>query len=122
MNIETTTITKVEDEFLVENVEDMIIRVDVPQVKRILNNVSNVEENEVIILLATIKKNRISETLNHGKEYRKVEDETATKAIMKLLNFYVIDILISVFEEIKYYQIKDILEADNPAKKFVEYI
>lgn len=122
MNIETTTITKVEDEFLVENVEDMIIRVDVPQVQKILDNVTDVEENEIIVLLATIKKNRISTTLSKGRAYRKVDNEVATKAIIKLLNYIVIDTLISIFEEIKYYQIKEILEADNPIRMLEEYV
>lgn len=122
MNIETTTITKVEDIFLVENVEDMIIRVEARQVQDILENVSDAEEEEIVVLLATIKKNRISTTLSKGRAYRKVDNEVATKAIIKLLNYIVIDTLISIFEEIKYYQIKEILEADNPIKMFEEYV
>ncbi len=122
MNIETTTITKVEDTFLVENVEDMIIRVEARQVQDILENVTDAEEKEIVVLLATIKKNRISTTLNNGRAYRKIDDNIATKAIIKLLNYIVIDTLISIFEEIKYYQIKEILEADNPIRMFEEYV
>lgn len=122
MNIETTTITKEKEEIRVENVEDMIIRVSTAQVNAIVDAVDNVQEDEVVILLATIKKNRISTVLSKGTEYRKVDDSIATEAIIKLLGCFVIDTLISIFEEIKYYQIKEILESDSPVSALDEYI
>lgn len=122
MNIETTTITKGKDEFSVENVEDMIIRVEVQQVDRILAAVNDVEEDEVVILLATIKKSRIAVTLKGEKAYEKADDELATRAIIELLGCYTISNLISIFEEIKYYQIKEVLESDSPIRALDEYI
>ena len=122
MNIETTTITKEKDEFRVENVEDMIIRVDAEQVAQILKGVNDVEEDEVVVLLATIKKNRIAVTLTAKEAYEKADDELATKAIIELLGCYPISNLIGIFEEIKYYQIKEVLESDSPIRALDEYI
>ena len=99
MNIETTTIKKRNKTFQVTNVEDMYITVDVQQVEEILKHVDGVEEDEVVILLATIKKNRIAVTLKGEKAYEKADDELATRAIIELLGCYTISNLISIFEE-----------------------
>lgn len=122
MNIETTTIKKRNKTFQVTNVEDMYITVDVQQVEEILKHVDGVEEDEVVILLATIKKNRIAVTLKGEKAYEKADDELATRAIIELLGCYTISNLISIFEEIKYYQIKEVLESDSPIRALDEYI
>lgn len=122
MNIETSIVRKVNVQFLVENEEDLIIRVDSKQVENILEGVSDVEENEVAILLATIKKNRLMEAKDKSKAYKKVDDELVTRAIIELLGCYQISNLISIFEEIKYYQIKDVLESDAPIRMLDEYL
>lgn len=122
MNIETSTIKKRRKSFQVTNVEDMYIVVDSKQVEEILEYVIGVEEDEVVILLATIKKNRIAVSLSEDKKYEKVDNELATRAIIELLGCYPITTLISIFEEIKYYQIKEILESDAPIRKLDEYL
>lgn len=122
MNIETSTIKRVKDRYAVENIEGMTIRVSAKQVEEIFENVSDVEENEVVILLATIKKNRIITTTDKSKNYAKINGELATKAIIELLGCYPISTLISIFEEIKYYQIKEILESDAPIRKLDKYL
>lgn len=122
MNIETSTIKKKTNSFQVKNVEDMYIVVDAKQVEEILEHVIGVEEDEVVILLATIKKNRIIATSDKSMKYTKINDELATRAIIELLACYPITTLISIFEEIKYYQIKEILESDAPIRKLDEYL
>lgn len=122
MNIETTMVTKEKEQFLVENIEDMIIRVSANQVAQILDKVDWVEENEIVILLATIKKSRIMITASKGKKYEKANEKLATTAIIELLGQYTVENLISIFEEIKYYQIKEILESDAPIRAIEEYI
>lgn len=122
MNIETSTIKKRRKSFQVTNVEDMYIVVDAKQVEEILEHVIGVEEDEVVILLATIKKNRIAVSLSGDEKYEKADDELATRAIIELLGCYPITTLISIFEEIKYYQIKEILESDAPIRMIDEYL
>lgn len=122
MNIETSTIKKKTNSFQVKNVEDMYIVVDAKQVEEILEHVIGVEEDEVVILLATIKKNRIIATSDKSMKYTKINDELATKAIIELLGCYPITTLITIFEEIKYYQIKEILESDAPIRIIDEYL
>ena len=122
MNIETSTVTKTQNEFLVENIEDMIIRVNVDQADEIFRKVDGVEEDEIVILLATIKKSRIIESATKRTVYKKANDEAATKAIIQLLGYYPIENLISIFEEIKYYQIKQILESNAPIRELEEYL
>lgn len=123
MNIETTIITKELEEFRVENVEDMIIRVNARQVEQIMLSITDVEEDEMVVLLATIQKNRIAEALeNRRKKYKKIEDDVANRAIVELLGCYSVNNLIGIFEEIKYYQIKEILESDSPVRALDKYI
>jgi len=122
MNIETSTITKKGQNFLVTDIEDMYIRVDANQVAEIFEKVDGVEQDEIVILLATIKKSRIIISASKGHMYKKASDEAATRAIIELLAYYPIDNLIGIFGEIKYYQIKKVLESDSPIRELDEYI
>lgn len=122
MNIETSTIKREKDIYAVENIEGMTIRVNAKQVEEILEHVIGVEEDEAVILLATIKKNRMITTVDKTQVYKKVNSKFATKAIVELLARYSISTLISVFEEIKYYQIKEVLESDAPIRKLDKYL
>lgn len=112
MNMETK-VEKYRKNFLVTTIEDMCIKVSKAQVEHIAESVPDVEEKEVAILLATIKQARIMYSRN-GNAYKKVEQEKETVAIIKLLQSYDIDMLSSIFEEMKYYEIKKVLENQNP--------
>lgn len=122
MNIETSTVTKNRNEYWVENVEDMIIKVNATQVEKVLKSVDGVEEDEIVILLATIKKSRIIASITKSTAYKKANDEVATRAIIQLLGYYPIENLIGIFEEMKYYQIKQVLESENPIRDLELYI
>lgn len=120
MNIENTIITKKKNNFLVENVEGDTVQVRISHVNEILDEVSEIEENEVVVLLAIIELSRIvvassqkSERLNH---------ETAVKAIIELLENYSIDVLSGIFEDMKFIHIKEVLESDNPIEKLELYM
>lgn len=121
MTTENTTITKKNDVFLVENIEDMLIRVEGRQVAEISKEVSGVETNEVVILLATIKLSRMVVAETTTKMSQKADYELATRAIIELLNCYSIDNLISIFEDMKYIHIKEVLESDDPISKLELY-
>jgi Mg/Co/Ni transporter MgtE len=116
MNIETSKVTKQNGVFFVEDIEDMLIRVDEQQVRKIMEETQDVEEKEVVVLLATIKENGIIQTRNSSRVYEKVDADVASIGIIKLLNYFSINNLISIFEEMKYYQIKDVLEYGDPVE------
>jgi Mg/Co/Ni transporter MgtE len=116
MNIETSKVTKQNGVFFVEDIEDMLIRVDEQQVRKIMEETQDVEEKEVVVLLATIKENGIIQTRNSSRVYEKVDADVASISIIKLLNYFSINNLISMFEEMKYYQIKDVLEYGDPVE------
>jgi len=122
MNIETSTIHKRTNSYTVTEIDDMYIKVPVYQVKEILAKTNDMEENEVVILLATIKMSRILESATKQTRYRVINDEAGIRAIIKLIGYYPIDKLISIFEEMKYYQVKEVLESDSPIKELEQYI
>ena len=122
MNIETSTINKGNSTYKVTQIDDMYIEVPISQVEEIISKVTDVDENEVAVLLATIKMSRIIESTIKGTRYKVIDDTLGIRAIIKLLGYYPIDNLISIFEELKYYQIKEVLESDSPVKELEEYI
>lgn len=122
MNIETSTVSKDNNIYKVTEIDDMYIEVPVSQVAEILEKVYDVEENEVAVLVATIKMSRIMETATKRARYKVVNDEMAIRNIIKLLGYYPVDKLISIFEEIKYYQIKEVLESSSPISELENYI
>lgn len=122
MNIETSKITKQNGVFFVEDIEDMLIRVDEQQVRKIMEEAQDVEENEVVILLATIKENGVIQTHNSLRVYERVNADTTSIGIIKLLNHFSINNLISAFEDMKYFQIKEVLENGRPEKKIQDFL
>lgn len=120
MNIETSKISRGLKCFTVENIDGIRVKVENKQVEDILKDV-NIEEKEIVILLATIQETKKLATTKNTR-HKKVDDEVATKAIINLIKNYNIEKLISTFEEIKYYQIKKILESDSPVRELEEYI
>lgn len=49
-----------------------------------------------------------------GMRYKKIDDEHKVRGIVQLLRYYDIETLNSIFEELRYYEIKDVLESDCP--------
>lgn len=121
MNMETAIVERIRDNFLVSNDDDSYIKISANQVERITKKVPDVEETEVAILLATIGAARV---LHIGKSnsYKKVDEKTERDTIVYLLQNYDIDTLNSIFEEMKYYEIKKVLESDNPMMVLRELI
>lgn len=107
--------------FLVTTIEDMCIKVSKSQVEHIAQSLPDMEQKEIAILLATIKQARIMYSRN-GNAYRKVAEEKETVAIIELLQSYDTDTLSSLFEEMKYYEIRKVLEAENPIKVLREML
>lgn len=115
MNMETTKAERHQDEFFVSSIDDLYIGVSAIRVERIVKKVPDVEETEVAILLATITEARVIPTWRKHS-YKEIEDEMVDNAIIRLLQNYDIDTLNSIFEELKYYEMRTVLEADNPMR------
>lgn len=115
MNMETTTVERFRGSYLVTNIEGLCIKVSQRQVDAIANESEEHNKNEIAILLATIKAARI---LNSSKaiQYRKIDEDDKIRSLVKLLRYYDIENLNSIFEELKYYEIKDVLESNCPIK------
>lgn len=115
MNMETTTVERFRGSYLVINIEGLCIKVSQRQVDAIANESEEHSKNEIAILLATIKAARI---LNSSKaiQYRKIDEDDKIRSLVKLLRYYDIENLNSIFEELKYYEIKDVLESNCPIK------
>ena len=114
MNMETTKVERHQDEFFVSSIEDLyIIKVSADRVEKIAKKVMDVDETEVAILLATIAEERVA-SIWRKHSYKEIDEVTADNAIIRLLQNYDIDTLNGIFEELKYYQMRDVLEADEP--------
>lgn len=113
MNMEAR-VERYRSHYLVTTMEDLYIKVSKLQVESIAEELPDIEQKEIAILLATIKQSRI--IYGRKNAYKKVEEEKETEAIIKLLQSYDTDTLSSLFEEMKYYEIKKVLEAANPIK------
>ncbi len=117
MNMETTRVEKHDGEFFVTDIQDLYIGVSVERVEYITGKVPDVDETEVAILLATITEARV--ILEWRNDIYEEEDEernekVANKAIIKLLQEYDIETLNGIFEDMKYHEIKQVLESGNP--------
>lgn len=115
MNMETTKVERHQDEFLVSNIEDLYIGISTSRVEQIAKKVPDVDETEVAILLATITGTRV--IAEWAKNiYKEIDEVTADNAIIQLLQNYDIDTLNGIFEEMKYYEMRAVLESDNPMR------
>lgn len=121
MNMETTNVERHQDEFLVSNIEGLYIGVSTSRVERIAKKVPDVNTNEVAILLATITGERV--VAEWAKNiYKEIDEVTADNAIIQLLQNYDIDTLNGIFEEMKYYEMRAVLESNNPMRAMEDFI
>lgn len=119
MNMETTKIEEHQGEFLVSDIQDLYIGVSTNRVEQISKRVPDVEEREVAILLATISEARVFPA-GRGKIYKEIDEATANNAIILLLQNYDIDTLNAIFEEMKYNEMRNVLESDNPMRALAD--
>ncbi len=113
MNIETANVERHQDKFFVSSTEDLYsIKVCANRVEQITKKVPDVDETEVAILLATINEKRVESKLRKYS-YKEIDKVAADSAIIRLLQNYDIGNLNDIFEELKYYELRDLLEADN---------
>lgn len=125
MNMETTRVEKHDGEFLVTDIQDLYIGVSVDRVEYITEKVPDVDETEVAILLATITEARVIPAWRNGiceEEDEERIEKSANKAIIQLLQNYNIDTLNGIFEEMKYYEMRNVLESDKPMKALEDII
>ncbi|MCI8361826.1 MAG: hypothetical protein HFJ41_01505 [Clostridia bacterium] len=111
MNMTTAKVENRKGEFLVSEYDDLYFGVEESQVEQITRKAPYAGEREVAILLATITEARIIPTWKKNT-YKEVEH--ADDAIVKLLQRYDIDNLNDIFEDLRYHEIKSVLESDDP--------
>ena len=107
------------------------IQIETERVQAIVNKAPcEVEEEEVAALLETIEWQRQGD-MSHGaihpefeekQCYESIADEVLERTIVTLLNYYDVMELISIFEELKYYEIEQICEAGNPVEAIRELL
>ena len=97
------------------------IQIEAERVQGIVNKAPcEVEEKEVAALLTTIEWQRqgnmyygaIHPEFEEKQCYQRIEDDALERTIVILLNYYDVEELISLFEELKYYEIEEICEAE----------
>lgn len=116
MNMETTRVEKHDGEFFVTDIQDLYIGVSVDRVEYITKKVPDVNETEVAILLATITETKVIPEWKNNiyEEDEERSEKAANKAIIQLLQEYDIETLNGIFEDMKYHEIKQVLESGNP--------
>lgn len=111
MNRENCKIKEFGNEYLVETIEGVYFKVKEQTVNQI-TSYTGANEEDIVILLATIANSRISYGSRHYKEL--IEERTLVNSITRLLSIYDAEDLILMFGELKYYEIKKVLESENP--------
>ena len=126
MNATTINIVRGETVTTVEDFCVLTVSIDTHLIDEIASRVPDVDEDSVATLLFTIDKCRILSIVEGCEflpDYRKISDHDLLHNITKILQRYDIDNLIEICEELKYFQIRDILEDnDNPIKTLRKYL
>ncbi len=118
------TVRKNRGSYVVKDVQNLSTKVDANKVDLIASSLPMVEKEEIAVILATIEIARITPSDQYNKltTYEKMDDETENNAITKLLTHYDAEVLINCFEEMKYYEIKALFEADDPVFTLHEFL
>lgn len=83
---------------------------------------SDVDAELVAILLAYIEYARKSRNADHEKKAKRIDDEDLYQGIVALLFSYPIENLIELIHPLKWHEISDILNADNPVEEMKKII
>ena len=124
----TLNIVREQDVTTVEDFFVLSINIDNHLVDEIVSKVPDMEvdENSVAALLYTIERCRILSIVEYSdtpEDYLKIRDRDLEHNIVKLLQRYDIDNLLEIFEDMKYFEIQDILEDNNnPVKALRKYL
>lgn len=123
MNIETSRITKYSDIYKVEDIEDIDVTVNASVVEKIGRKIPKLEDDEIVVLLATIEKSRL---LASTSRYicRKISEDDLVEVSVQILLYSRMDInkLCDVLEDLKYYEIVELYRSLNPVDKIREYM
>ena len=119
MTIETTKVTLKDDVYLIEDIEEINVTVDAELVRDVALR-TELDEESIAVILATIEKNRIlSSSLR--KICRRIKEGDLVYAIPKLLTRYTEQALCSAMEDLKYFQICEIMEGSDPVSELRQY-
>ena len=120
MNIETTVVTRNENELIVSNIDIVNVSVDASLVDRITDKTSETAE-DVAILIATIENAREISDEDKSNEEEPICERDLREGLISLLQHHDATDLCGIFEEMKYYQIKQVMESNNPLEEIWEY-
>ena len=79
------------------------------------------DEAMIATLLAYIEATRKSVKVE-GNNIRRIKEETLINSIIKLLVWYPVEQLIEFVIELKWHQIKQVFEANNPKKEIEQFV
>ena len=111
MDIETE-VNVLKSNFLIEDPElDLSIKIRIGDAEKIAEETGK-EREEIAIILAAIEKSRILACTYNGV-CRRISKSKLYDTIVTLLNTYSPGKLINIFEEMKYFQIREVMESDD---------
>lgn len=119
MTIETTKVTLKGDVYLITDIEEINVTVD-QELARDVALRTELDEESIAVILATIEKNRILSS-SSGRIYRKIKEGDLLYAIPRLLTRYTEQALCDAMEDLKYFQICEVMEGSDPVAELRKY-
>lgn len=86
-----------------------------------ISNTTKEDVDMIAILLAYIEVIR-KEVVTDTEKFRKIAEKRLIVNVSKLLNEYAIEELIEIIQGLKWHQIVDVLESNNPKKQLDLYV
>lgn len=83
---------------------------------------NNEDENLIAIILAYMEYARKNRNSDENPKAKKLEEEVVSWGITELLKKYSAETIIDGFKELKWHELCDILESQNPVEKIEEFI
>lgn len=118
MNIEMVVLKK---NFLIEDSElDFSIKVRIEDAEKIAEQ-TDTEIEEIARILAAIEKSRIL-SCTYNSVCRRIQKNKMCDTIRTLLNTYRTWELVNIFEDMKYFQIREVMESDDVIETLEKYL
>lgn len=119
MDIETE-VNVLKSNFLIEDPElDLSIKIRIGDAEEIASK-TGIEREEIARILAAVEKSRIL-SCTHKEICRRIPKVQLHETIEALLNKYSAGTLISIFEEMKYFEIRAVAESEDLMETFEQY-
>ena len=114
MSIETSIIKRKDNKYIVEDLEGEVTSVDADLVDQIADR-TGIDSNDVATVLSVIERSReihgVDDTLYYQEE---ISDIDLRNGMIMLLYRYEADDLIGILDDMRYFEIVNVMERTNP--------